>query len=80
MSTIKVAMSLQGFVAANKRPACRNCISGDEQRADRSPPFDTVSWYCRKGGFYVTAQAVCKQYQATERHKSLAGSTEEPSV
>ena len=60
MSSIAVVKATQGFMPANQRPACRNCKHGNEQSQDRSDKF---SLSCKKGGFYVTALAVCDEHQ-----------------
>lgn len=66
MSSIIVSKAAQGFVAANARPSCCNCYHGDQQFNDRMPPYDTAGWRCKKGGFYVTARAVCNQHQPVQ--------------
>lgn len=62
MSGIIVSKAAQRFVPANQRHACKSCNFGSEQRADRMPPYDTVTWRCTKGGFYVTAMSICNDY------------------
>lgn len=62
MSGIIVSKAAQHFVPANQRPACKNCKFGSEQRADRMPPYDTATWRCTKGGFYVTALSICNDH------------------
>ena len=64
MSSIQVAKLGMGFLSANQRHACKNCRHGEERRADRMPPYDTATWYCKKGGFMVSAMAACDQHQA----------------
>jgi hypothetical protein len=61
--TIATTQLAMGFQSANSRPACRNCIHGDESYADRMPPYNTKTWRCSKGGFGTTAMAICKQHQ-----------------
>ena len=62
MSGIIVSKAVQGFIAANARPSCRNCKHVNQRVAERNPPFDTVSWFCKKGGFYTSALAICNQH------------------
>lgn len=63
MSSIAVAKSSMGFTPAKSRPGCCNCIHVKRDYQDRMPPYDTASWTCKKGGFYVTAQAICKKHE-----------------
>jgi hypothetical protein len=60
--TINSMKQSMGFQLAGLRPACRNCKHGNEEIAERAPPFDTRSWKCKKGGFRTTAMAVCKEH------------------
>lgn len=62
--TIETTKLRMGFQSAGFRSACRNCIHGHEEIADRMPPYDTRSWKCKKGGFRTTAMAVCKDHEA----------------
>jgi hypothetical protein len=61
--TIDAMKQSMGVQVASARPACRNCKHGREEIADRSPPFDTRSWKCKKGGFRTTAMATCNEHQ-----------------
>lgn len=61
--TIASAKLVMDYTPANSRPACRNCFHGDEQFADRMPPYNTKTWRCKKGGFGTTAMAVCTLHQ-----------------
>lgn len=63
MGTIAMAKLSMGFKHASEREACRNCRHVKEEREDRMPPYDTVRWRCKKGGFMVTAAAVCKEHE-----------------
>lgn len=63
MSNITVSKAAQGFVQASARPSCCNCKHGDQQFSGRMPPYDTSSWRCKKGGFYVTARAICNAHE-----------------
>ena len=63
LNTFDWAKQRQQFVPANQRPCCRNCKQVKESIADRSPPFDTSSWRCMRGGFFVTALATCREHE-----------------
>ncbi len=63
MSSITNAKAVMGYVAASKRQACRNCHHGDECRADRMPPYDSVMWRCKLGGFVTSAGAICIKHE-----------------
>lgn len=63
LNTFDRAKVAQQFVPANQRPCCRNCKQAKESIADRSPTFDTSSWRCMRGGFFVTALATCSQHE-----------------
>jgi hypothetical protein len=62
MSTIANAQRSMGFTPAMGRPRCANCNLRDERWQDRAPK-DTMSLYCKQGGFGTTAYAVCSKYQ-----------------
>ncbi len=47
-----------GYQSANARPCCRNCHHSKQER-----PGAMYLWYCVKGLFGTTAQAVCDQHQ-----------------
>lgn len=53
-SPITAAKNAQGYVAANQRQRCMTC--------EHSRQSHTML-QCRKGGFLVTAYAVCTQWQ-----------------
>ena len=56
------AKATMGYQAANQRPCCRNCAHS--QQVSASGAYNDVHpWRCNQGGFGVTAQAVCKEYQ-----------------
>lgn len=59
MSTIQVKKIGMGFRPASHRMACRNCAGVLLVPTDRQAP----SWWCDKGGFYVTAMSICKQHK-----------------
>ena len=59
-----IAKANQGFIPSNMRQSCSNCYHSREQREDRMPPYDSVNWYCKLGGFRTTAKAICDRYQA----------------
>lgn len=63
MSTADTARQVQGFLSATSRPRCGNCKHGKETIAERMPPFDTRSWRCIRGGFSVTAGAICAKHE-----------------
>lgn len=63
MSSAETARRVQGFMSATARPRCGNCKFAHEDIADRSPPFDTRTWRCRRGGFTVTAGAICNKHE-----------------
>jgi hypothetical protein len=63
VSSAQVAKLTMGYQLANQRPACKNCHHVQEQREDRMPPYDTVRWQCKKGGFLTSAMATCNQHQ-----------------
>ena len=71
MSGANTARLVQGFLSATARPRCGNCKHGHEQIAERSPPFDTRTWRCRRGGFTVTAGAICNKHEP-DRFKGAA--------
>lgn len=54
-SPITAAKNSQGFVAASIRQRCATCQQAQTFGQDRLQ--------CRKGGFMVTAYAVCTQWQ-----------------
>lgn len=56
------AKAAQRWVGPNARPKCGNCLHGDEDRADRMPPFDSIVWRCRLGCFVTAANAVCGKH------------------
>lgn len=66
MGTIDAVKASMGFRTAMLRPACRNCQHGKEEREDRMPPYDTAYWKCKKGGFRVSAGAVCNEHARTK--------------
>lgn len=56
------AKELMGYQNANQRPRCSNCHYS--QQAERTGAYNDVwPWRCTKGGFGVTAQAVCNEHQ-----------------
>lgn len=62
MSSIQVAKVSMGYMTPLTRPSCRNCVHGKEEHQYRRPPFDTVTWQCKKGGFRTLAMACCQQH------------------
>jgi hypothetical protein len=69
MGAIATKKAAMGWVQASQRPGCHNCHQVDEVYADRAPPYDTKSWYCKLGGFYTSASAICAQHIQKElRH------------
>lgn len=63
MSGADNARRVQGFMSATARPRCGNCRLSHEQIAERMPPFDTRTWRCTRGGFTVTAGAICDRHE-----------------
>lgn len=63
MGTIKTAQSAMGYQPAGQRDGCRNCVSGEEQREERMPPWDKPYWRCNAGGFRTSAMAICNQHK-----------------
>lgn len=63
MSGAQTARLVQGFLSATARPRCGNCRLSHEDIADRMPPFDTRVWRCTRGGFTVTAGAICNKHE-----------------
>lgn len=57
MSSVANAMAAQGYVPASQRAACANCLHGAENTDALMP-----RWWCQRGGFRVTAMAVCVQH------------------
>lgn len=64
MSTADTARTVQGYQSATTRSRCGNCKHGHEQISERMPPYDTRTWRCKRGGFTVTAGAICGRYEA----------------
>ncbi len=63
MSTSPIAANknMQGFVPAGQRQRCATC-----HYLRNVGQFHT-DLQCGKGGFFVTAYAVCQQYQVVQR-------------
>jgi len=57
MGTIANAQAAMGYLKANQRPACNNCVHSEE-RVCVAP-----TWWCTKGGFLTTALAVCERHE-----------------
>lgn len=67
MGTIKSVQSSMGFTAARDRTdTCAACAHFEAIYPDRMPPYDKPSFKCRKGGFYTSQMAVCKQHKPKE--------------
>lgn len=58
----QMAQSSQGYVAANRRPACRNCAHVHELPAPQRSDRPNGGLRCQIGGFLVTVQAMCDQW------------------
>lgn len=58
MGTIQSVKASIGWVAPNKRPACRNCTRVDERGNPLAP-----SWYCKEAEFLTSAYAICGKHQ-----------------
>lgn len=65
MGTIQGAKLGMGFRTASSRRACKNCEYGKRLDSGRNPV--EVEWNCEKGGFFVTAMAVCQQHMHRQR-------------
>ncbi|MBB5204413.1 hypothetical protein HNQ51_001727 [Inhella inkyongensis] len=72
MSGIAAAKAGMGYQAATERPRCANCLYSAQEYVDRMPPYDRSGLRCRRGGYLVTAYAVCSQYQAKSPTKKEA--------
>lgn len=64
MGTIATAKAAMGWQSANQRPACCRC----DHAGERGMPSATPTWYCIKGGFLTTGQAVCNEFKPRVRH------------
>lgn len=63
MSTIKNAQTIANYLRADQRPACRTCAHVIEQPAQGGiTVFD-----CKRGGFAVTAMAICAHHQRRQK-------------
>lgn len=62
MSTIAVAKLGMGYQGAGQRQGCKNCIHGEQHYVERMPPYDRAGWRCKKGGFFTTAMAICREH------------------
>jgi len=62
VSSIQAAKAGMGFLTATERPRCGNCRQHEMQYVDRMPPYDRAGMRCKKGGFGVSAYAVCSQH------------------
>jgi hypothetical protein len=63
MGTIKTAMAAMGWQSASKRPVCCRCDHAGERGMPATP-----TWYCKKGGFMTSGQAVCDEFKQRVRH------------
>ena len=59
----KMAM---GYQTAMQRPCCRNCAHSEQVKPSYAYN-DVYPWRCQKGGFGVTANAVCKEHQPARK-------------
>lgn len=57
-SPINAAKNMQGFVSASQRQRCATCQHANTFGQDRMQ--------CRKGGFMVTAYAVCLKWHVAQ--------------
>jgi len=62
------AKALQGFVPALQRPGCRNC-GHVEEREPTNAANDLWALRCAKGGFGVTAFAICTHHKTKEESR-----------
>lgn len=63
MGSIQTAMSAMGYQSAQQRPGCGNCYHGKARSADRALSSASTGVRCSKGGFLVSAFAICAQHQ-----------------
>lgn len=78
MSSIQVAKVGQGFVPANSRPSCRNCINGavDSSGAQwRAPHNGNAFWRCKLGGFMVNGMDTCGKHELADRFQRTTVTT-----
>ncbi len=64
--SIEHTKARMNYQHANQRPACNNCKHA-EQAAQTRAYNDQWPWRCTKGGFGVTAQAVCSEHERKPR-------------
>lgn len=50
-------MAAQGYLRANQRASCGNCMHGQERTETLAP-----RWWCALGGFWVSALAACDKH------------------
>lgn len=62
-STFDLAKQRQQFVRAGDRANCSGCRHSKLSIAERTPDGSVSGWRCMKGGFLVTAFAVCGEHQ-----------------
>lgn len=63
MGSIQSRQAAMAFRNAGARPACRNCKHGQQVYVERMPPYDRAGWECTKGGFKVSAMAICDKHE-----------------
>lgn len=59
MSTGDIARMTQQYTPAHHRDGCRNCAFGKCKQAEP----DWVVWRCQRGGFAVSAMAICARFE-----------------
>lgn len=55
------AKAAMRYLNANQRACCRNCVHS-QQVVPSGAYNDAYPWRCNKGGFGVTALAICSEY------------------
>jgi len=78
MSTIHAAKAGMQFQTASQRPRCGNCRHHTMEYVERMPPYDRAGVRCKKGGFLVSAYAICAQHEPERRASHPAA--DEPST
>ena len=62
-STFDQAKQRQQFVRAGERANCSGCRHSKLSIAERTPDGSMSGWRCTKGGFFVTAFAICSEHE-----------------
>ena len=65
-SPIDNKKAAMGYQNANQRPSCGNCTHSEQVKPSYAYN-DVYPWRCHKGGFGVTAKAVCQEHQPARK-------------